>query len=186
MTFTKTRGSAQQAFARAVKGNYGWRCALTGILTPQFLVASHIVPWADDPTIRLDPSNGLCLSTLVDRAFDIGVLSIGTDLVVSIRSLKDDHALAGYLEPLHGTRVTVPVVGAPNLDYLERRLAAMARERLAYPWSSALAFKPYACPGTHRVTGHDGLAADRDDLRALVPPQGAGPGVVVVVVTFRS
>lgn len=73
---SKTRGSAQAAFARAVKGNYGYRCAVTGITTPEFLVASHIVPWADDPSIRLDPRNGICLSTLVDRAFDTGYLTI--------------------------------------------------------------------------------------------------------------
>ncbi len=64
----KTRGSAQRAFANAVKRNAGYRCVVTGIRTRPFLVASHIVPWSEDELIRLDPANGLCLSTLVDRA----------------------------------------------------------------------------------------------------------------------
>src|SRR4029077_638445 len=38
----KTRGSAQRAFADAVKANYGSQCAVTGIVTRDFLVASHI------------------------------------------------------------------------------------------------------------------------------------------------
>ncbi len=45
----KTRGSAQKAFANAVKSNYGNRCAITGIKTKDFLVASHIVPWSRGP-----------------------------------------------------------------------------------------------------------------------------------------
>jgi hypothetical protein len=34
---SKIRGSAQQAFATKVKNNYGWRCALTGISSREFL-----------------------------------------------------------------------------------------------------------------------------------------------------
>ncbi len=60
----KTRGSAQRAFAEAVKDNYSYRCAITGVVTKDFLVASHIVPWSKDQSIRLDPSNGICLSLL--------------------------------------------------------------------------------------------------------------------------
>ncbi|RYZ88947.1 MAG: HNH endonuclease, partial [Proteobacteria bacterium] len=80
----KTRGSAQRAFAQAVKTNYGFQCAITGIETKDFLVASHIVPWSEDQSIRLDPSNGICLSLLVDRAFEKGQLLIDDDLTIRI------------------------------------------------------------------------------------------------------
>ncbi len=50
----KTRGSAQKAFAEAVKANYGYRCAITGVVTKDFLVASHIVPWSKDQGAVLD------------------------------------------------------------------------------------------------------------------------------------
>ncbi len=43
----------QRAFAKVVKDNYGWECAITGVKTREFLIASHIVPWADDETIDL-------------------------------------------------------------------------------------------------------------------------------------
>src|SRR5699024_12616771 len=72
----RVRGSAQGAFADAVKSNYDWTCAVTGIRTRAFLVASHIVPWSDDSSIRLEPSNGACLSTFVDSAFAAGFLEI--------------------------------------------------------------------------------------------------------------
>jgi len=76
---SKTRGSAQRAFAEAVKSNYNMKCAVTGIATREFLVAAHIVPWSMDPSIRLDPSNGICLSLIVDRAFEKGYLIIKDD-----------------------------------------------------------------------------------------------------------
>lgn len=121
----KTRGSAQRAFAEAVKSNYNGHCAITGISTREFLVASHIVPWSKAPEIRLDPSNGICLSTFVDRAFDAGFLQIGTDYVVRIDWVKvgDDEALKDALEPFDGRRMAMPTGAVPQPDYLRRRLA---------------------------------------------------------------
>lgn len=120
---TKTRGNAQRAFADAVKQNYGYRCAITGVSTRDFLVASHIVPWSEDESIRIDPANGICLSTLVDRAFDTGYLLIGADLRVSVaaRRLDADPALRALLIPLSGTGLRTPSSGPPRPDYLARR-----------------------------------------------------------------
>lgn len=119
----KVRGSAQQVFARTVKKNYGHKCALTGIETSQFLVASHIVPWSMDASIRLDPSNGICLSLLVDRAFEGGFIEIGDDLIVRVRPEKtvDDRALAAYLATLDGVRLRLPEKHPPRIEYLARR-----------------------------------------------------------------
>jgi len=126
---SKTRGSAQRAFAEAVKQNYGHRCAVTGIRTRAFLVASHIVPWAEDESIRLDPSNGICLSTLVDRAFDTGFLSIGADLcvVVDRKRVALDPALEALLVPLDGKRIEAPRAAPPRAEYLARRNAGFVR-----------------------------------------------------------
>lgn len=120
----KTRGSAQRAFASAVKQNYGYRCAVTGISSPEFLIASHIVPWAADESIRLDPSNGVCLSTLVDRAFDTGFLSINTDGTIDVSGarLKSDPDLAALLEPYDGIALRNPSSSPPRREYIERRL----------------------------------------------------------------
>ncbi|VTU15002.1 hypothetical protein H6CHR_00086 [Variovorax sp. PBL-H6] len=124
----KTRGSAQKAFAAAVKANYGYRCAITGIETKDFLVASHIVPWSEDQTIRLDPSNGICLSLLVDRAFEKGQLVIEDDLTIRVDwdRVGDDWALSRHLEPYDGQKVSAPTNEAPQLGYLQRRRALVA------------------------------------------------------------
>lgn len=124
----KTRGSAQKVFADAVKTNYAYRCAITGIGTKDFLVASHIVPWSEDQNVRLDPSNGICLSLLVDRAFEKGQLLIEDDLTIRINwdKVGDDDALRSQLEPYDGRKLSVPAKEAPQPKYLQRRRALVA------------------------------------------------------------
>jgi hypothetical protein len=121
----KTRGSAQRAFAEAVKTNYQFRCAITGILTKDFLVAAHIVPWSKDQSIRLDPSNGICLSLIMDRAFEKGYLLIEDDHTIRIDwdKVGKDHALRSQLEPYAGRKLNSPTTGGPKLEYLQRRRA---------------------------------------------------------------
>ena len=125
---TKTRGSAQRAFAKAVKSNYDYRCAITGIATGDFLVASHIVPWSEDQSIRLDPSNGICLSLLIDRAFEKGHLQIEDDLTIRINWTKvgDDLVLKSQLGPYDGKKLTKPKIDGPKAEYLQRRRALVA------------------------------------------------------------
>jgi HNH endonuclease len=124
----KTRGSAQKVFAEAVKSNYGFRCAITGIHTKTFLVAAHIVPWSDDQSIRLDPSNGICLSLLVDRAFETGYLIIQDDLTIVVNwdRVGDDLALRAQFEKYDGQKLNAPVANAPRATYLRRRRAQVA------------------------------------------------------------
>ncbi|GAA1495192.1 HNH endonuclease [Paeniglutamicibacter kerguelensis] len=128
----KTRGSAQRAFANRVKSDYGYACALTGINTPHFLVASHIVPWSEDHTIRLDPTNGICLSTLVDRAFEDGYLRIAPDGVVHVNHSKvgADQALAQELMPYDGVKLRKPTKFPPNPKWLQRRWNAGAKSSI--------------------------------------------------------
>ncbi|QUP52695.1 HNH endonuclease [Ralstonia syzygii] len=125
----KTRGSAQRAFANAVKTNYGYQCAITGIATKDFLVASHIVPWSEDQSIRLDPSNGICLSLLMDRAFEKGHLLIEDDLTIRIDWAKvgGDSVLRSQLEPYDGKKLMSPTMAAPRTEYLLRRRALVAQ-----------------------------------------------------------
>lgn len=80
----------QQFFRQAVLRSYGVRCCITGIPVPRLLVASHIKPWRDFPGERLNPRNGLCLSSLHDAAFDAGLITLDDGLkVVLSRRLRD-------------------------------------------------------------------------------------------------
>jgi hypothetical protein len=121
----KTRGSAQKVFAEAVKSNYGYRCAITGIVTRNFLVAAHIVPWSVDQSIRLDPSNGICLSLIVDRALEKGYLLIEDDLTIHIdwNKVGKDKSLRRQLEVFDGQKMSAPAKESPQVEYLQRRRA---------------------------------------------------------------
>jgi len=64
----------QQYFRQVVLNAFGGRCGVTGIAVRELLVASHILPWAKYPKLRLDPQNGISLSRLHDGAFDRGLI----------------------------------------------------------------------------------------------------------------
>ncbi|CAK7069403.1 MAG: hypothetical protein KER_03036 [Kerstersia gyiorum] len=56
------------------------RCRMTGITNQNFLIASHIKPWAASNNYeRLDGNNGLMLAPHVDRLFDKGWISFSDD-----------------------------------------------------------------------------------------------------------
>jgi len=76
----------QQFFRQTVLNAYGVRCCITGISVPRLLIASHIRPWSGFPDDRLNPSNGLCLSTLHDAAFDSGLITLDEKLRVVLSS----------------------------------------------------------------------------------------------------
>lgn len=65
----------QYFFRKIVLSNYNYKCALTQIDLSELLVASHIIPWAENEKERLNPENGICLSSLYDKAFDCGLIS---------------------------------------------------------------------------------------------------------------
>ena len=76
----------QQFFRQTVLSCYGIRCCISEINVPRLLVASHIKPWRDFPKDRLNPQNGLCLSTLHDSAFDAGLITIDETFKVLVSS----------------------------------------------------------------------------------------------------
>ena len=84
----------QQFFRNAVLANFENTCCVTGIAEPRLLVASHIRPWSIDRDNRLNPSNGLCLSATLDRAFDAGLIAVSAQFtcVVSEKLMQHQNA----------------------------------------------------------------------------------------------
>jgi len=74
----------QARFRRAILASYNATCCMSGLRVPKLLVASHIVPWSMDTQNRLNPSNGLCLSALHDRAYDQGLITVLPDFTVRV------------------------------------------------------------------------------------------------------
>lgn len=118
----KTR-RLQTFFRNAVLSSYGSRCALTGIDLPQLLIASHIIPWSKNKNRRADPTNGLCLNALHDKAFDRNLITFDEDcrLVVSGILKKGDipEFQSSNFASLEGTALTIPHRFAPDSQALE-------------------------------------------------------------------
>jgi putative restriction endonuclease len=108
----------QSFFRAAVLTSYAGRCAISGLAVPELLVASHIIPWSDSVERRADPTNGLCLNALFDRAFDRGFITVDADFrVVVTRRLRDaaDAAELGCsLREAEGRRLQAPHRFAPS------------------------------------------------------------------------
>ena len=56
----------QRFFRQTVLQSYDNRWAISGLVIPELLVASHIIPWAKDKLRRADPTNGIALNALYD------------------------------------------------------------------------------------------------------------------------
>ncbi|MDQ9833246.1 HNH endonuclease [Acinetobacter soli] len=116
----KIRGKDQRDFSLQVKLNYQYRCAISGITSKEFLIASHIIPWAVDWDNRKNPFNGICLSSLLDTAFDKGYITIDQQYrVVISNKAKEDKALFEYLKQYEGKKLEVPKQYLPKQDFLE-------------------------------------------------------------------
>lgn len=80
----------QQRFRKLVLDMWSHKCAITS--AAQFITASHIKPWSvSDNSERLDPFNGLALSPVYDKAFDVGLISFDDEgkILISKRLAKD-------------------------------------------------------------------------------------------------
>ena len=98
----------QQFFRQTVLNSYGVRCCISGINVPRFLVASHIKPWRKFPQERLNPRNGLCLSSLHDAAFDGGLITLDKKLCLVLSK-----RLIGYFPQAALEQSFVPFEGKP-------------------------------------------------------------------------
>ncbi|MCK9387427.1 MAG: HNH endonuclease [Sulfuritalea sp.] len=120
--FTEQR-IKQHFFRRAVLSSYRGRCCMSGLAEPRLLIASHIVPWSKDKANRLNPSNGLCLSAIHDKAFDKGLIALTDDFRVLVSTeLKrsEDAFIKNVLLPLDGRPIELPERFVPNANFIAR------------------------------------------------------------------
>jgi putative restriction endonuclease len=111
--------SKQQAFSNQIKVNYGNKCAICDLSTKQFLVGSHIIPWSYCKETRLDPSNGICLCSLHDKAFDEGFVTIDSNYIIeATKRITQDNVLIDLLKTCDGKKIHLPKSNPPNKQYL--------------------------------------------------------------------
>ena len=103
---------------------YEFRCCITGLAIPDLLNASHIVPWSKDEKNRVNPSNGLCLNAIHDRAFDRGLLTITSEYSVIVspsikRTSRGNDAVRHLLTRYDGKKIRLPRKFLPDQSFLE-------------------------------------------------------------------
>lgn len=111
----------QNFFRRAVMSSYRGRCCMSGLSEPRLLIASHIVPWSKDKANRLNPSNGLCLSAIHDKAFDKGLITLTDDFrVVISEDLKrrNEAFVKDVLLPLEKKQIELPERFLPSVEFI--------------------------------------------------------------------
>jgi putative restriction endonuclease len=121
LRMVKTRVN-QSVFREIVLSNYSTKCAITGIETPELLLASHIIPWSENKKERLNPENGICLSPLYDKAFDKGFITISDDYKIIIsKDLKKNESKEFYqnhFQTIENQLIIEPIKYLPRVDFL--------------------------------------------------------------------
>lgn len=108
----------QRFFRQAVMQSYDYRCAISGLAMPELLVASHIIPWAANEQRRADPTNGIALNALYDKAFDKGLITFDEDLRVTLsgrlKENMDGFLFSSSLLSIEGTSLKTPEKFLPD------------------------------------------------------------------------
>jgi putative restriction endonuclease len=121
----KTRVN-QNLFRQLILSIYQKKCAISGIDVSQMLVAGHILPWATNEKERLNPENGICLSSIYDKAFEKGFLGIDENYRILISDELKKNVRKDYYEPFfgrfEGKTINLPDRFLPNKDFLALHL----------------------------------------------------------------
>ena len=121
---TKVR-IGQYFFRMSVLVAYGNSCCVTGLNNKELLVASHIKPWSvsNVQTERTNPSNGLCLNALHDKAFDFGFITIDTNYKIHVSNeIKDFYGgkvVNQYFECYENREILLPEKFMPDKTFIE-------------------------------------------------------------------
>ncbi len=113
----------QDYFRKIVLSNYSNSCAITGINIPELIIASHIKPWAKDKKNRLNPSNGICLSATLDKAFDKGLITLNTNFEVilsdRLKSFSKEDFFDIEINRFESKRMTLPKKFLPSEEFIK-------------------------------------------------------------------
>jgi putative restriction endonuclease len=117
----------QNFFRSMILADYRSACAICSMPEPRLLVAAHIVPWSVDPSLRMNPTNGICMCVLHEKAFDTGLIAISNDyrlmLSKQVKNLAPNTAVQRALICYDRSRLSLPDKFQP-----ERKLLKLHRE----------------------------------------------------------
>lgn len=121
----KTRVN-QNLFRQLILSIYQKKCAVSGIDISEMLVAGHILSWADNEKERLNPENGICLSSIYDKAFENGFIGIDENYKILVSSKLKQKVKKEYYQPFfgrfEGKEMNLPDRFLPNKYFLKKHL----------------------------------------------------------------
>lgn len=114
----------QSFFRSTVLAAYNSTCCITGLQSSSLLIAGHIRPWGVDTANRLNPSNGIAINALHDKAFEAGLLTITPDYKIRISSAlkeqeKNNIVYQEYFLKYHLEKIILPSKFLPDRDFLD-------------------------------------------------------------------
>ena len=113
----------QSFFRSTILSSYNLKCCITGLSIPDFLVASHIMPWSKDLENRTNPHNGLCLNSIHDKAFDRGFITVTPNYKILISNFFDDYsndlAVKDFFKKYQNQSINLPDRFLPSKDFLD-------------------------------------------------------------------
>jgi hypothetical protein len=123
----------QAAFSKELKKLYGNACCFPActVVDSRFLVASHIARWSDNANLRGHLGNGLCFCLMHDKAFEIGLFTVGKDFRVFVKpeAAAMDSLFSAGLSSAHGksirTSAIVPLEEALTEHWVRVKLHPM-------------------------------------------------------------
>jgi putative restriction endonuclease len=121
-SIVKTRVN-QSFFRKSILSSYNYKCCITGIEQPEFLIAGHIIPWSVDKENRMNPRNGIALNALHDKAFEKGYISISPDYKILVSSKlkarkKDKQEIDMYFLQYESKEIKLPSRFIPDAKFL--------------------------------------------------------------------
>ncbi|MFZ4828986.1 MAG: HNH endonuclease, partial [Phototrophicaceae bacterium] len=113
----------QQFFRNLIMTSYSSQCCVCKMPIPELLIASHIVPWRDDKSLRVNPHNGLCLCALHDKGFDRGFFTLDEEYRVIlgqiVRNYLPNPSVYNEFNIYEGQRISLPDKFIPKQEFLE-------------------------------------------------------------------
>lgn len=123
----------QGFFRDAVLSSYEFKCAICRFDLPEFLTASHIIPWSQNIERRADPRNGLALCALHDRAFDRGVIALDESLRILLATRARIHSSESRLYSVALVEIEGQSISLPKRFNPDPEALAYHREKIFQP-----------------------------------------------------
>ncbi|EAQ50869.1 HNH endonuclease [Leeuwenhoekiella blandensis] len=128
--WVKTRVN-QSLFRKITLNNYSNSCAICGLNIDGLLVASHILKWSENQNERLNPENGLCLSSIHDKAFELGYIGITGDYIIKISeelATVSEETYVAMFSRHQNQKIIMPDKFYPNPTFLDSHFQSTFRK----------------------------------------------------------